>query len=42
MCSVDQNAGKLNVHKFQELANQDEAADSCHGRVSGINKICIS
>ena len=25
VCSVDQNAGKSNVHKFQELANQDEA-----------------
>ena len=25
VCSVDQNAGKSNVHKLQELANQDEA-----------------
>ena len=25
VCSVDQNAGKPNVHKLQELANQDEA-----------------
>ena len=25
VCSVDQNAGKPNVHKFQEVANQDEA-----------------
>ena len=27
VCSFDQNAGKPNVHKFQELANQDEAVD---------------
>ena len=26
VCSVDQNVGKPNVHKLQELANQDEAA----------------
>ena len=25
VCSVDQNAGKPNVHKLQEVANQDEA-----------------
>ena len=25
VCSVDQNAGRPNVHKLQELANQDEA-----------------
>ena len=25
VCSVDQNSGKPNVHKLQELANQDEA-----------------
>ena len=25
MCSVDQDAGKPNVHKLHELADQDEA-----------------
>ena len=32
VCSVDQNAGKPNVHKLQEVANQDEAVvwESCH------------
>ena len=27
VCSIGQNAGKPKVHKFQELANQDEAVD---------------
>ena len=27
VCSIGQNAGKPNVHKLQELANQDEASD---------------
>ena len=27
VCSIDQNAGKPNIHKLQELANQDEAVD---------------
>ena len=27
VCSIGQNAGKLNIHKLQELANQDEAVD---------------
>ena len=27
VCSVGQNAGKPNIHKLQELANQDEAVD---------------
>ena len=27
VCSIGQNAGKPNVHKLQELANQDEAVD---------------
>ena len=27
VCSIGQNAGKPNVHKLQELANQDEAID---------------
>ena len=27
VCSVGQNAGKLNVQELQEIANQDEAGD---------------
>ena len=27
VCSVDQNTGRPNVHKLQELANRDEAVD---------------
>ena len=27
VCSIDPNAGKPNIHKLQELANQDEAVD---------------
>ena len=27
VCSIGQNAGKPNIHKLQELANQDEAVD---------------
>ena len=27
VCSIGQNAGKPNIHKLQELANQDESVD---------------